>query len=465
MRKVRYTPTESGNIHAIGQDLTSGSITRNIWRLAIPMMLGNLLHNAFNFVNMIFVGRLGPDAIAAVTMGGLILFMVFTFGMSISVGTIAIVARCMGAGKPTEVENVTIQSLLLGAIGSAAIGCAGYLLAGDILRLLGADIGVIQTGIPYLRIMFLGLPAIFFSLALGAALRGVGDALTPMKMLVGSTVFNIVLDPLLIFGLLGFPRLGVSGAAVATVFTRGCGVLYMLWKCSSGRGFFTLHLRNTRLDWNIMKNILKIGVFGSIQVLLRNVSIVVLMRIVAIYGTATVAGYGIGMQLQMIAMIPAVGIGNAVATLVGQNLGAGKPKRAEQTTKQAAILSLSIVTVIGIGYILFAGPLIRIFNSDAAVVRQGALFVHVTAGVLGFFGISMSLGRAFNGAGDTIPSAMIAVISLFLLRIPLALGGAYLWNEFGLFMGITVTTVLQALLMIFWFRRGHWKYKQVGSEG
>ncbi len=444
------------------RDLTSGSITRNIWHLSIPMIIGNLLQNTFSFVDMIFVGRLGPDAIAAVAMSGIMLSMIFTVAIGISMGTVALVARYTGARKMDAIENVTIQSLWLGIIGSLLIGWIGYYFAEAILKLLGASPEVVSRGVPYIRISFFGSFTMFFSVALGAALRGVGDAITPTKMLAGSTVLNIALDPLLIFGIWRFPELGIAGSAWATVITRGIGTLYLFRKCSNGRGFFTLRLRHAQFDWLTMKAILKIGVFGSVQAILRNLSGVVLMRIVAIYGTTTVAAYGIGMRLQFMIMMPGFGIGNAVATLVGQNLGAGKPDRAERTAKIATGWGWLIMTVGGIGYILFAEPLIRIFNTDPEVVRQGMLYLRVTAGAIGLIGISIILSRAFNGAGDTLSPMTITGIALFLLRIPLALGGARLWHVFGLFLGIAGSTFLQAMIMIFWFHKGHWKHKEIG---
>ncbi len=448
----------------IERDFTSGSITRNLWRLAIPMIVSNLLHNSFSFVDMIFVGKLGPDAIAAVAMSGLFLNTILTIALGLSIGTVATIAHYTGAGKPEAVENVTIQSLILCVIASPIIGCISYPLAGDILRLLGASPEVVLNGIPYLRVAFLGLLfTMFFPVTLGAALRGAGDAVTPMKMQVGATLFNIALDPLLIFGLWGFPKLGIIGSALVTLITRGGGGVYLLWKCFNGRGIFTLHLRNVRFDWRTMKTILNIGIFGSIQSILRNLSGFVVMRIVAIHSTATVASFGIGIRIETLLMVPGFGIGNAVATLVGQNLGAGQPERAEQTAKRAMVSVLLIMTVMGIFCLLFATPLIRIFNTDPEVVQQGILYLYVTAGAFGFIGISIILGRAFNGAGDTISPTVITGIALFLLRIPLVLSGAYLWQAFGLFLGIAVSTVLQGLLMIFWFRRGGWKYKKINA--
>jgi putative MATE family efflux protein len=303
----------------------------------------------------------------------------------------------------------------------------------------------------------------FFSIALAAALRGIGDAFTPMKMIIGANLLNIVLDAFLIFGLWGFPRLGVAGSAWATLIARGWGMVYLLWKCFNGRGAFTLHLRRSRFDWLTMKAILNLGIFSSAQAILRNLSGLVIMRFVAIYGTAAAAAYGIGLRLQMGMMVPGFGIGNAVATLVGQNLGADKPERVERTVNRATVLGLFIMTGLGLFSIVFANFLIRIFNSDPEVVRQGTLYLYVTTWVNGFTGISIILGLALISAGDAISQLVIACLSLFLLRIPFALGGAYLWKMTGLFLGVAASAVLQGIIMIVWFRRGHWKHKQISS--
>lgn len=445
------------------RDLTSGSISRNIWYLGVPMIVGNLLQNTFSFVDMIFMGWLGPDAIAAVAMGGLVLSMIFTVAIGISMGTVALVARYTGARRFALVENVAVQSLYLGVLGSVFIGTVGYFLSDDILRWLGAAPEVVVRGIPYLQIMFAGSFTMFFVVSLGAVMQGGGDAMTPTIMLAGTTVLNIGLDPLLIFGYWIFPELGVAGSALATVISRGIGMLYLFWKCSGDRGVVNLHMRSLRWDGATMKEIATICIFGSLQSIFRNVSGVVVMRIVAVYGTATVAAYGIGMRLQFMVMMPGFGIANAVATLVGQNLGAGKPEQAEKTAKIATAWGMLIMVLGGVGYIVLAEPLIRIFNASPDVLEQGILYLRVSGGFVGFIGISIILGRAFNGAGDTLSPMVITGIALFLLRIPLALAGAYQWDVLGLFLGLSISTFLQAVIMTFWFRRGNWKKKKVGQ--
>jgi putative MATE family efflux protein len=409
------------SVKKLSRDLTEGGIVRNIWYLALPMMAGNLLQDAFTIVDMIFVGRLGPSAIAAVGMSGIINGILFTFILGISMGTVALVARSIGARKVPEAESAAMQSLFLGFFCYAAIAIFGYPLSSPMLRALGASEDVVLQGVAYMRVMFLGSFTMIFSAILSAVLNAAGDAVTPLKILMVSTISNIVLDPLLIFGWWWFPRLGVVGSALATVIARGIGVFILLWVLLSGRVVIHLKIANAKFDFSIMRRIIKIGVFSSIQALVRNVSGIVLTRLVAVYGTFAVAAYVIGMRLRMVVMMPGFGLANAVSTLVGQNLGASKPERAERTAWVTVGLTSAIMTFIGIVYIIFARRIIAIFNTHPEVIRIGINHLHITSGTFGFIGLSIVLGRAFSGAGDTLSPMVISSISLLAFQVGLSL--------------------------------------------
>ncbi|MBC8230449.1 MATE family efflux transporter [bacterium] len=457
------------------RDLTEGSIVRNLWYLALPMIAGNLLQDFFNIVDMIFVGRIGPDAIAAVGMGGILLYMTFTIAIGISTGTVAMVSRFIGEQKHDAAEHVTMQSLLLGILCSVGLAVVGYPLAEPILRLLGAKGNVIPLGISYFRIMLLGAFTMFLSYTLSSALRGAGDAKTPVIIFAFSTVLNIILDPLLIFGVWIFPRLGVAGSALATVIARGAGLAVFLWGFFTKRFVLWLKLSDAQINLDIMKRIIKIGAFGSLQALLRNLSGLILMRIVTFYdkkmhlaeaSTTTaempaVASYTLGMRLRMIVMMPGFGVANAVAPLVGQNLGAGKPKRAEKSAWLGVAFGAGIMMFAGVIYIVFANFIMSAFTQDPEVIRIGVVYVRIQAITYGFIGLSIVLGRGFSGAGDTLPPMVFTGISLLGFAIPAVIVMANWLGLIGIWIGIAASNVVQATMMAFWFLRGKWKEKEV----
>ena len=443
------------------KDLTEGSIVRNIWYLALPMMIGNLLQDAFTIVDMIFVGRLGPSALAAVGMSGTIQGMLFTVIFGISMGTIAMVARFIGAKKVSEAENVAIQSILLGSFCYFVIATIGYPLSSSMLRILGAADDVIAQGTAYMRISFLGSFTMILSVILSAVLNAAGDAVTPMKILAVSTVANIVLDPLVIFGLLGFPRLGVAGSALATVTARGIGVVLLLWIFLKGHSIIHLKFANVKIDFSIMKRIIRIGIFSSLQAIVRNSSALILTRIVAVYGTFAVAAYVICTRLRMIVLMPGFGLANAVSTLVGQNLGANKPERAERTAWITVGIASAIMTFIGITYTVFARTSIAIFNAHPEVIKIGVYQQYITAGAFGVVGVSIVLGRAFNGAGDTLSPMIITSVTLLVFQIGLSILLSWKLGLIGIWFGITASNIIQAAIMSLWFNTGRWKSKRV----
>ncbi|MCK5327717.1 MAG: MATE family efflux transporter [Candidatus Latescibacteria bacterium] len=443
------------------RDLTEGGIVRNIGHLALPMMIGNVLQNAFSIVDMIFVGRLGPSAIAAVGMSGVVLGFLFVVIIGIYTGTVALVARFIGAKNPSEAENVAMQSLFLGGFCYAAIAIMGYPLAPFILRVLGGTEEVVGQGVPYIRIMFLGSFAMIFTVVLSSVLRAAGDAITPLKILTLATVLNIGLDPLLIFGWGPFPRLGVAGSALATVIARGLGAALLLWIFLRGNGVIHLKIARARIDLPLLGRIIRIGIFASIQGILRNISGVVLTRLVAMYGTYAVAAYMIGMRLQMMVMMSAFGLAGAVATLVGQNLGAHKPERAARTAWITVGVGFAIMTVLGIFYIVFSRSIIGVFNKDPEVLRIGMQYLRICAGAFGFIGLSIILGRALSGAGDTVSPMVITAIGLLGIRLALSLLFSWKLGLTGIWLGITASTIIQGLMVGVWFHTGRWKLKRV----
>ena len=443
------------------RDLTEGSIARNIWHLALPMMAGNVLQNAFSIVDMKFVGKLGPSAIAAVSMSGLVMGILFVVIIGIYMGTVALVSRFVGAKEHEKAEEVAVQSLILGAFCYAIIAVIGYLLAESILRALGAGEDVIKQGVGYIRITFVGSFTMILGVVLGSVLRAAGDAITPLKILIVSTVVNVILDPLLIFGYWGFPQLGVAGSAMATVIARAVSAFVLLWLFLSGRAIVKLRISALRVDFSMMWRIVKLGIFASVQGIMRSVSGIVLMPVIARYGTFAIAASGIGMRLQMVVMMPAFGLAGAVSTLVGQNLGAGKPERAERSAWITAGIGAAVMALLGIMFIVFPRSVIGFFNDNPEVLKIGAEYMYILAGTFGFIGLSIILGRALSGAGDTVSPMVITAIGFVGLRITLALLLSSAFGLKGVWFGIAISTVIQGLMVVFWFNTGRWKLKQV----
>ena len=456
------SPEIAGRIGNRG-DLTKGSIVKNIWRLAFPLIVGNLLNDAFNFIDMLFVGKLGPASIAAVAMSGVVVGIMIIAAIGIGAGAMAMVARFVGAKEFEKADHTTVQSLFMGIVYSIALALIGPPLSSPLLKILGAQPDVVLLGASYLKIVFVGSFTIFVFVLLASSLRGAGDALTPTKALALATFLNVALDPLFIFGIWKFPRMGVAGSSLATVISRGCGMVYLLHIFFTKKSVLHLNLKKLKPDFSVMYRIIKIGVFSSLEMLTWNMSGLIMMRIVAIYGTFVVAAYGIGMRMSNIILMPGFGIGQAAATLVGQNLGARKPDRAEKSA-WLSVGFYQVIMVCGtIVFLLFSPQLISLFSTDSEVIQVGTDFLHLLSLGFIFMAFSTVLARAMAGAGDTLTPMVISGICLFGIRIPLSVFLSQGMNlaARGVWLGILISSIARGLIIAFWFGRGKWKYKMV----
>jgi putative MATE family efflux protein len=463
MEENRKIPKAYRFFNKRNRDLTSGNISKNIWVLAWPMIVGNILQTAFNVVDMIFVGKLGAEAIAAVSLSGMILMLIITLIIGIGIGTTALVARFIGAKEYSKANEVALQSILFGGISSLILAVIGFYYSEPLLELFGAEALVIKLGTDYLSIMFLGSFTMFL-LFLGAAiLRGAGDAMTPMLILMLSAFINIVADPLLIFGLGPFPRLEIKGAAIATVIARGIGMLIILFILIKGYSYIKISLRNIKLKFDIIWRITRIAIPGSIQMGTRSISGLIVMSIVVLYGTYALAAYGIGLRIVMIVMMPGFGLGAATATLVGQNLGAKQPQRAEKTVWIALIFYEVIMIVTGCLFYLLAPKIIYVFNNNPEVIREGVSFLRIVTLSYVFLAMSIVLHQSLHGAGDTVPPMIITGISLLGVRIPLAffLPKLFSLDTLGVWLAYALSTVLEGSVVAFWFKAGRWKRKKI----
>lgn len=440
-------------------DLTRGSIFRHLLRLSVPIIFSYILQDAFNIVDMIFVGRLGPGAIAAVGVSGNLLRLIGVFTLGISTGAGIMVAQYLGARDLAQAEHIAMQAILLAVFFSVGVTIIGYPLAEyGLLAVRMVDPEVLRLGTTYMRITLLGISTMFVSMALGSIFRSGGDSFTPMVVLVFSTLINIVLDPLLIFGLWGFPKLGVAGSAYATLIGRGVGAVVLLYLCWTDRAPVSLRRVQFRVDFVQMLDILRLGVYSSMQGFWRHLSRLGFLWVIGPYGKDIVAAYTICMRLRILVMNPGFGIANSVSPLVGQNLGANQMERAEISTRIANLLGAALMAIIGAVFLVFPQTFIQIFApNDPTVVEIGAVYLQFLSPTFGFIAFSLILGRALNGAGDTLSPMVITLAS----QVGVGLGLVILLSHFiglnGVWLGIALSNVVQGVVMWLWYRTGRWK--------
>lgn len=445
------------------RDVTKGSINRNLWALALPMVLGLLAETTLGLIDMFYVGRLSPEAIAAVSMARLISWMLMIFVEGLCIATTAMVARFYGAGEREMANRVGNQSILLGMSSSILLGVVGYYYSEEMLRLVGAGPEVIAVGLGYMQILFLGTITMFLLLVCDALLRGAGNTVLPMKIFAFTCVLTALIDPLLIFGLGPFPRLEVTGAACASVFSRGVGAVLVLCLLSRKNSRVRISLKNPEVERAIMWRLIKIGVPGTLRLAIWSTADLMLMKVIALFGTFAVASYGIGLRLESIVFMMGISIAASSATLVGQNLGASQPERAEKSVWAAVGHSSLILGIVSILYFFTASPLIALFTKDPEVIQIGVVYLQVTAVCYIFRGVGQVMGSSLNGAGDTIPPLIVTVISMYLVKLPLAyiLSISMKWDVTGVWVAIVVSYVLYAFAMTLWFTKGKWKKKRI----
>lgn len=445
----------------VRRDLTQGSVARNIWHLALPLMVTSALMDVFNIVDMIFVGRLGAEAIAAVSICGVLMGIIRMGAMGISTGTVAMVSRFVGKKEHEAARAALNQSITLSILSSAVIAVLGSIFAAPLLRALGAAEEVVPHGVSYLRIMCMGSITMFLSIILSAGMRGFGDATTPMIAMGIASLLNIGLDPLLIFGIGPFPRLEVAGSALATVFSRGVGSVILLIVLSRQEGGIRLLATRNNRQESYIGRIVKIGSFSALRSLSMNISRVVLIRIVAVFGTFAVAAFGIGMRLRIFVLILGFGLANATAVNVGQNLGSGRPDRAEKAAWLSVLFFAGFLIVVSVVFLAFPGSIIGIFNRQPEVVEFGRTFLLFFVPSLFFMDLAIVLGRAIDGAGNTRATMFITFVSLIVIGIPMAIVFSRLWGVNGIWAALVGSNALQGVGALIWFRMGKWKATKV----
>lgn len=445
------------------QDFTEVPIHRAILLLAVPMILEMSMESLFVLVDIFWVSRLGAEAVASVGLTEAMLTLIWTLAIGLSIGATATVARRIGEKDPEQAARSAVQVIVLGIAVSIPIGIAGALFAPRLLGLMGALPEVIERGHGYTAVMLGGNATVLLLFLGNAIFRGAGDAAIAMRVLWLANGLNIVLGPCFIFGLGPFPALGVKGAAIATNIGRGTGVVYLLFRLWRGGSHIRVERRHLGIELRTMAALVRLSATGTFQMLIGMTSWLALIRILSGFGSAALAGYTIAIRIIIFALLPSWGLSNAAATLVGQNLGAGKPDRAEQAVWRAGFYNMIFLGAIGAAFVLFAGPIIDAFTRDDQVVPYGVGCLRtVSLGFL-FYAYGMVMSQAFNGAGAVWTPTLINLFCFWLWQLPLAYALAHLFHQGpgGLFSAITIAWSTYAVVSAMIFKRGQWKLKKV----
>ncbi len=445
------------------QDYTAGNLNRAIILLAIPMVLEMVLESLFAVVDVLWVGRLGANAVATVGLTESLLSLVFSIGIGLSMSTTAMVARRIGEKDPVDAAIAGAQAIFLGLLVSLAIGIPSFVFAPQLLRLMGASPEIVATGSGYARIALGGCGAIVMLFLNNAIFRGAGDAAIAMRLLWVSNILNLILDPCLIFGLGPFPRMGVTGAALATFSGRSIGVLYQFYRLMKGSERIRIPPFLLRLNPRVMWRLIRVSLTGILQFAIANTSWIALVRIVSIFGAAALAGYTIAIRIVIFVILPSWGLSNAAATLVGQNLGAGHPQRAEQAVWRTGLYNMLFLGTIGVVFIFSATPLVSLFTHDPAVVPLAASALRILSYGNIAYAYGMVMLQSFNGAGDTVTPTIVNFFGFWALEIPLAwwLALHQGLRSTGVFLSIVIAQAAVALAGILLFRRGKWKKQKI----
>ena len=445
------------------QDYTVGSLRRAIVLLSVPMVIELLGESLFALVDVFFVSRVGVNAVATVGLTESVLTIIYSIAWGLSMGVTAVVARRTGEKDAAGANTAAGQGILIAIAFGLLIAIPGAVFAPEILQLMGASTEVASSGSTYTRILFASNVVIMLLFVNNAIFRGAGDPMIALKALWFANLINMVLDPLLIFGYGPFPEMGVTGAAVATTTGRACGVLYQFWLLSGKQGRVRVDLSRLRPVMDIVWNIIKVSGGGIVQFLIASASWVFLVRIVSEFGSVAVAGYTIAVRVLIFSLLPSWGVANAAATLVGQNLGAKDPDRAERSTWLCGHYNMVYMVTIAVFFWLAAPWLIGFFTHEAEVVRYGVDALRMVCLGYFFYGYGMVLAQAFNGAGDSWTPTWMNLFCFWMLEIPLAwfLAKTLAWGPDGVFASIAIAESVLALVSAYFFRKGKWKLVQV----
>lgn len=445
------------------QDFTKVGLNRAIFLLSVPMVLEMLMESVFAVVDIFFVGKLGPDAVATVGITESLLTIVYATGMGLALGTTALVSRRIGEKKYERASMAAFQAIFAGLMVSLLIAVPGAFLASKILSVMGADPSLIREGYQYTAIMLGGNGIIMLLFIINAVFRSSGDAAISMRVLWLANMINIVLDPCLIFGLGPFPELGLTGAAVATNIGRGLAVAYQFYLLFNGRGRVRLKVRHLFVQLSILKRLIRLSLGGIGQMLIATTSWIGLVRIVSEFGSEVLAGYTIAIRIIIFALLPSWGLSNAAATLVGQNLGARQPDRAQRAVWVTGKINMVFLGSVALVLIAIPGYFMGLFIDDNQVMQSGITCLRTISYGFILYALGMVMVQALNGAGDTATPTMINFFCFWLIEIPLSyvLAIRLGWAEKGVAAAIIIAESVMALWATFLFQKGRWKLREV----
>lgn len=445
------------------QDFTEGKIWRAILLLSIPMVLEMMMESIFAVVDIFFVSKLGADAVATVGITESLVTLVYAIAIGLSMATTAIVARRVGEKDKDGAARSAVQAIIVALIASIPISLIGIFFAPELLMLMGAEQNIVENMSSYTSILIGGNGVIMLLFVINAIFRGAGDAAISMKVLWLANGINIILDPILIFGWWIFPEMGVAGAAVATTTGRGVGVLFQLYILARSSSRINIMREHLILQFDIMKKLIRVSIGGIFQWLIATSSWIVLVWIMAKFGSVVVAGYTIAIRILIFSILPSWGMSNAAATLVGQNLGADKPDRAERSTWITAIVNMVFLGFVGLIFFNFSELLVGLLSDDPAIVEVGGRCLRIISYGYLSYAFGMIIIQAFNGAGDTLTPTVINFVCFWLLEIPLAyfLAINLDWAEEGVFYAIVIAETVLGIIGFVLFKKGYWKKKKV----
>ncbi|GAB3999027.1 MATE family efflux transporter [Spirosoma daeguense] len=444
-------------------NFTSGSINRAIFLLSVPMILEMVMESLFAVVDVFFVAKIGTEAIATVGLTESVLTIVYSIAIGLSTAATALVSRRVGESNQREAAKTVGQVILVSLGLSVVLGIPGFVFAEDILRLMGGKEQLIANGSDFTRMIFASSPAIILLYTLSGCLRGAGDASVAMRSLWIANGVNIILCPIFIFGFGPVPAYGVLGSAMATTTGRSIGVLYQLYALTRAKGGIQVLKADFIPDNAIIRNLMSLAVGGTSQFLVGSASWIFLTRILSTYGSDVVAGYTIAIRIIVFTILPSWGMANAAATLVGQNLGAGEPDRAETSAWRAAFCNMIFLAAVGVGFFLWASEIVGLFDRNTQVVAVAVQCLRIFCLGYLFMAYGMVLSQALNGAGDTRTPTLINILCFWVVEIPLAylLANTFNWGPSGVFWSVAISETLLAIIAILVFRRGRWKTVQV----
>jgi len=445
------------------RDYTQGSISKAVILLGIPMVIEMSMESVFAVTDIFFVGRLGPNAIATIGLTESLLTLVYTVAFGLSIGAMAMVSRRIGEHDEEGAALTSVQVVILGALISALVAAVGVGLAPQLLSVMGGSPELVAYAIPYMRVMFAGNIVILTLFLANAIFRGAGDGAIAMRALAIANGLNLVLAPCFVFGLLFFPKLGVSGAACATTLARGIGALYTLSHLFRGQGRIKTKARHWTLHPELMWKVIKLSASGTFQIFISTASWIGMVRVVSSFGSDAVAGYTIGIRVMLFALLPAFGLSNAAATMVGQSLGAGKPDRAEKAVWLSGFYNVGFLGIMGILFLVFAPVIIGWFTMAPIVYGYAVSCLRTVTSGFFFYAFGMVLTQSFNGAGDTWTPTWINFFVFWIFEIPAAwlFSSVFKMGPQGAFLAVTLAFSTLAVVSAILFRRGHWKIQKV----